>query len=85
MHAVVYERHGGPEVLEYREVPDPTPEDRQVRVDVEAVGINFRDVYEREGREYVSTPPAIAGVEGAGTITATRKRVPLIGVTASSR
>ncbi len=38
MHAVVFERNGGPEVLEYKEVPDPTPEVGQVLVDVEAVG-----------------------------------------------
>jgi NADPH2:quinone reductase len=80
MHAVVYERHGGPEVLEYKEVPVPTPEDGQVLVDVEAVGINFRDVYEREGREYASQPPAIVGIEGAGTIAGTGQRVAWIGV-----
>lgn len=80
MHAVVYERHGGPEVLEYKEVPVPTPEDGQVLVDVEAVGINFRDVYEREGREYASQPPAIVGIEGAGTIAGTGQRVAWTGV-----
>jgi len=58
MHAVVFERNGGPEVLDYKEVPDPSPRDGQVLVDVEAVGINFRDVYEREGRDYGSRPPA---------------------------
>jgi NADPH2:quinone reductase len=80
MHAVVYERHGGPEVLEYKEVPYPTLDDGQVRVDVEAVGINFRDVYEREGREYASKPPAIVGIEGAGTVAGTGQRVAWIGV-----
>ncbi len=75
MHAVVYERHGGPDVLDYKEVPDPTPHGNQVLVKVEAVGVNFRDVYEREGREYVLTPPAILGIEGAGTIADTGERV----------
>ena len=51
MRAVVFERNGGPEVLEYKEVPDPSPRAGEVLVDVEAVGVNFRDVYEREGRD----------------------------------
>lgn len=72
MRAVVFERNGGPEVLEYKEVPDPTPRDRQVLVNVESVGVNFRDVYEREGRDYGEKPPAIIGVEGAGTTASGR-------------
>ena len=80
MHAVVFERNGGPEVLDYKEVPDPSPRDGQVLVDVEAVGINFRDVYEREGRDYGSRPPAIIGVEGAGTVVGTGERVAWINV-----
>jgi NADPH2:quinone reductase len=43
-----------------------------VLVNVESVGVNFRDVYEREGRDYGSKPPAILGVEGAGTTTSGR-------------
>jgi len=72
MRAVVFERNGGPDVLEYKEVPDPTPRDRQVLIDVESVGVNFRDVYEREGRDYGEKPPAIIGVEGAGTTASGR-------------
>jgi NADPH2:quinone reductase len=75
MHAVVFERNGGPEVLEYKEVPEPSPSDGQVLVNVEAVGVNYRDVYEREGRDYGSTPPATIGVEGAGTVAETGERV----------
>ncbi|HEV7176066.1 MAG TPA: quinone oxidoreductase [Solirubrobacteraceae bacterium] len=75
MRAVVFERNGGPEVLEVKEVDDPTPGDGEVIVDVEAVGINYRDVYEREGRGYGSSPPSIIGVEGAGTIAGTGERV----------
>src|SRR6266571_8018761 len=83
MHAVVFERNGGPEVLEYLEVPDPQPAGGEVLVDVEAVGINFRDVYEREGRDYGSRPPAIIGVEGAGTVAGTGERVAWINVVES--
>jgi len=75
VRAVVFERNGGPEVLEAKEVDDPTPGDGEVIVDVDAVGINYRDVYEREGRGYGATPPAIIGVEGAGTIADTGERV----------
>ena len=75
MRAVVFERHGGPAVLALDEVDEPTPGDGEVTVDVEAVGINYRDVYEREGRGYGATPPAIIGVEGAGTIAGTGERV----------
>jgi NADPH2:quinone reductase len=75
MRAVVFERHGGPEVLELKEVPDPSPGDGEVLVDVEAAGVNFRDVYEREGRGYGSTPPAVIGVEGAGRVAASGDRV----------
>src|ERR1700694_5436992 len=80
MHAVVCERNAGRGVLEYKEIPEPTPKDGQVVVDVEAVGVNFRDVYEREGRDYGSKPPAGGGVEGAGTIKGTGERVAWIGV-----
>jgi NADPH2:quinone reductase len=67
MKAVVFERNGGPEVLEYKEMLDPSPRDGQVLVNIESAGVNYRDVYEREGRDYGSKPPAIIGVEGAGT------------------
>jgi NADPH:quinone reductase len=75
MRAIVFERNGGPEVLELKERPQPTPGDGEVLVDVEAVGVNYRDVYERNGGGYGSAPPAIIGVEGAGTIAGTGERV----------
>ena len=83
MRAVVFQRNGPPSVLELQEVPDPTPGDGQVLVNVDAVGVNFRDVYEREGGGYGSTPPAIIGVEGAGTVADTGERVAWIGVAGS--
>ncbi len=75
MRAIVFERNGGPEVLELQERPTPTPGAGEVLVDVEAVGVNYRDVYERHGGGYGSAPPAIIGVEGAGTIAGTGERV----------
>jgi NADPH2:quinone reductase len=83
VRAVVFERHGGPEVLELEDVADPSPGEGDVLIDVEAVGVNYRDVYEREGRGYGATPPAIIGVEGAGTVAQTGERVAWVDVPAS--
>lgn len=60
-------QHGGPEVLhvEAREVPEAGP--GQVVVEVGASGVNFIDVYKREGI-YATTPPFILGEECAGTV-----------------
>ncbi len=66
MRAIVVTRPGGPEVLEVQDVPEPEAQSGQLLVAIEAVGVNYRDVYEREGR--YRTPPLIAGVEGAGTV-----------------
>jgi NADPH:quinone reductase len=67
MRAVIVTRSGGPEVLELRERPAPNPGRGELVVDVDAAGVNYRDIYEREGR---GTPPLVAGVEGAGTVGA---------------
>jgi NADPH2:quinone reductase len=75
MRAIVFERNGGPEVLGLADMPDPTPADGELLVDVQAVGVNYRDVYEREGHGYGSTPPAVIGVEGAGIVASTGERV----------
>jgi NADPH:quinone reductase len=83
MRAVVFEQNGGPEVLECKDVPSPVPGEGEVLVDVEAVGINYRDVYERVGGGYGSEPPAIIGVEGAGRIHDTGERVGWVGVPGS--
>lgn len=83
MLAIVFERNGGPEVLEARDVPDPSPSEQQVLVEVEAVGVNYRDVYERQGGGYGSAPPAIIGVEGAGTVADTGERVAWVDVAGS--
>jgi NADPH:quinone reductase len=75
MRAIYFERNGGPEVLELKDRPPPTPGDGEVLIDVEAVGINYRDVYECRGGGYGSAPPAIIGIEGAGKIAGSGERV----------
>ncbi len=74
VRAVVVTRSGGPEVLEVRDEPEPTPGPGQLLVEVEAVGVNYRDIYEREGT-YGGSPPMIAGAEGCGTVVGTGQRV----------
>ena len=83
MRAIYFQRNGGPEVLDVRDLPTPTPTDGEVLVDVEAVGVNYRDVYERNGVGYGSAPPAIIGVEGAGTIAGTGERVAWVHIDGS--
>jgi NADPH2:quinone reductase len=71
MRAIVVTRHGGPEVLELQDQPAPEPGPGQLLVDVEAAGVNYRDVYEREGGgAHAAETPHPAGVEGAGTVAA---------------
>lgn len=63
---------GGPEVLTYEDVPDPTPKAGEVLIRIEAVGMNFADVVRRRGDAYPepTPPPFILGAEVAGTIAA---------------
>jgi NADPH:quinone reductase len=71
VRAIVVTELGGPEVLELRDEPDPEPGRGQLVVDVEAIGVNFRDIYEREGAGgYAAEAPFVAGAEGAGTVAA---------------
>ena len=60
---------GGPEVLQLRDTPRPTPGDGEVLIQVAASGLNFIDLYVREGR-YGNKPPFTPGQEAAGTIVA---------------
>jgi NADPH:quinone reductase len=72
MRAVRFHKTGGPEVLVYEEVEDPSPKTGEVLVRVEATGMNFADVMRRRGDDYPepSPTPFILGAEVAGTIAA---------------
>jgi NADPH2:quinone reductase len=71
MHALTFSRFGGPEVLEWTAVPDPQSVPGAAVVRLHAVGLNFADVYRRQGRYHLAgSPPWIAGYEGAGEIVA---------------
>lgn len=67
MKAVQLERHGGPEVLQFKDVPHPEPKPGEALVQLEAVGLNFIDIYRREGA-YKVPLPFIPGTEAAGTV-----------------
>lgn len=68
MKAVQFTQFGGPEVMKYTDVPDPSPGTGQVLIDVKAIGVNFTDVYTRSGLNPPALP-AIPGVEAAGIVT----------------
>ena len=69
MRAIQITHTGGPEVLELHDLPTPAPGPGQALVHIEASGINFIDIYFREGR-YPATLPFIPGQEAAGTVAA---------------
>ena len=68
MKAIQVAQTGGPEVLTVVDLPIPTPKANEAVVKIEASGVNFIDVYFREGR-YPSPLPFINGQEGAGVVT----------------
>jgi len=69
MQAIRVHDFGGPEALRLDDVPLPEPAAGQVRLRVEAAGVNFIDVYHRTGA-YPSDPPVTIGREGAGVVDA---------------
>ncbi|MDE2154804.1 MAG: quinone oxidoreductase [Xanthomonadaceae bacterium] len=69
MHALIFDRFGGPEVLRWAERPDPVPAPGQALVRMKSVGLNFADVYRRNGNYHLSgSAPWVPGYEGAGVI-----------------
>lgn len=69
MRAIRVHETGGPEVLKLDDVPDPTPGSGELLIDVEAIGLNFIEIYQREG-QYPMPRPFIPGAEAAGTVRA---------------
>jgi NADPH2:quinone reductase len=71
VRAVIAEAHGGPEVLRLAEHDSPEPGPGQLLIDVTTAGVNYMDIYQREGRPpYAGDVPFIPGSEGAGTVAA---------------
>jgi NADPH2:quinone reductase len=67
MQAIRVNEHGGADVLGFEQVPDPSPGPGQVLVRLEAIGVNFIDVYQRIGL-YKLPLPFTLGQEGAGIV-----------------
>lgn len=71
MKALCFEKFGGPDVLEYRELPDPIPGPGEALVRLKAIGLNFADIYRRRGNYHLAgAPPYVPGYEGAGVVEA---------------
>jgi len=68
MKAILVSKTGGPEALASVDVPVPTPKQNEALVQIKAAGVNFIDVYFREGR-YPAPLPFINGQEAAGVVT----------------
>jgi len=77
MKAVVADPTGGPENLQSMELPTPTPGEGEVLIKLQAIGVNFIDVYFREGLYRAPERPVRLGNEGAGTVEAVGKGVHL--------
>jgi len=73
MKAVRFHRHGGPEVLQYEDAPDPAPNSDEALVKVRACALNHLDIWARKGLPNVEIPlPHISGSDIAGVV----ERVP---------
>ncbi|HYB82754.1 MAG TPA: quinone oxidoreductase [Mycobacterium sp.] len=70
MHAIEVSETGGPEVLRYVDMPQPTPGPGEVLIKAEAIGVNYIDTYYRSGL-YPRELPFILGLEMCGTVVDT--------------
>jgi NADPH:quinone reductase-like Zn-dependent oxidoreductase len=66
MKAIVITEHGGPDVLEIRELPEPVPGDGEVLIRVRAFGVNHAETHMRKGEWPEATP--VSGIEAVGTV-----------------
>jgi NADPH2:quinone reductase len=74
MKAIQVKQPGGPEAMELVELPVPQPKANEAVVKLAASGVNFIDVYFREGR-YKAPLPIVLGQEGAGVVSAVGSEV----------
>jgi len=69
VNSIRVHKTGGPEVLRIEELPDPAPGAGELVVNIEAIGVNFLEIYQREGL-YTVQRPFTPGSEAAGTVRA---------------
>lgn len=79
MNAIQVSQVGGPEVLKPVDLPRPEPKPNEAVVQIKAAGVNFIDVYYREGR-YPAPLPFVPGQEAAGTVTAIGSEVTNVSI-----
>jgi NADPH:quinone reductase len=79
MKAIRVHQPGGVEALRPEEVPDPEPGPGEALVKLEAIGLNFMEVYQRTG-QYPAARPLIPGTEAAGTVAAVGSGVTAVKV-----
>ncbi len=66
MKPLTLSRFGSPEVLAYADVAKPVLQEKEVLVMMEAIGLNYANIYRRKGNYHLKgNPPIIAGYEGA--------------------
>src|SRR5437763_16211742 len=81
MKAIVFDRHGGPEVLKYADAPEPAIRANDVLVRVEACALNHIDLWVRRGLPNVPIPlPHIPGRDVDGEIARSGADVTEIGI-----
>ena len=69
MKAVVFDRHGGPEVLQYTDIETPRPGPNDVLIQVKASGANYNDIWARRGMPGQSVIfPHVSGSDAAGIV-----------------
>lgn len=69
MHGIQVIRFGKPEVLEYKDLPNPIPESDQVLIEVRGASVNFADIKARSGAYHLGKkPPYIPGLDVAGIV-----------------
>ncbi|MEH0155691.1 quinone oxidoreductase [Limibacter armeniacum] len=81
MKALCFDKFGGPDVLYYGDIPEPSIQDNEILLETKAIGLNFADVYRRKGNYHLEgKPPYIPGYEGAGVVKAVGASVSGIAV-----
>jgi len=79
MKAIQIKQTGGPEAMEFVDLPVPQPRANEALVKIQAAGVNFIDVYNREGR-YKAPLPFVLGQEAAGVVEAIGSDVRAVAV-----
>jgi NADPH2:quinone reductase len=74
MKAIRVHQYGGVEVLTFEDIPVPEPGAGEARVKIEAIGLNYVDVYQRAGLYQLKLPFTL-GMEGAGIVDAVGRDV----------